>query len=872
MSNKTLSRSFAAGEISPLLYARLDLDKFQTGVALALNMETLPQGPAQNRSGFGYVLEAKDSSRPVVLLPFSYSTQQTFVLEFGHKYVRFHGFGGTLMELPVTLNNVTNEANPVFTTISAHNYAVGDWIQIGFAGGMPLLTGRWAKISSVPAANKFTLVDLFGNAISTVGMPLTEGTGSVSRVYEIATPYDSADLGTLHYVQSADVLTLVSPLYLPMELRRLAATNWQLVNIQFASSLSPPQSNGAIPSAITHTYRVVPIMQSAPGLPSAGASCSNDLTIPGRFNAIGWTSVSGAIGYYVYKLLSGTWTFIGISISSPSFIDDSSVVPNPSVPQFSAPGPTTTVTATAVAPASTGVSVTPTGGGAISYSYRVTSVAADDSEESIASGTVTVSNDLNVAGNFNTIQWPAVPGVTNYNVYRSLNGIYGFIGRAGSDCTFVDRNIAPDARTTPPIQVNPFLGAGNYPQAVTYHQQRRAFGGTLNAPQTVWMTRSGTEKNIGYSEPSRDDDSVIFRLVAREANTVRHMVPMGELILLTSGGEWQASSSDTGALTPSSVSVKPQGYSGASNVQPVVTDRTILFAQDRGGAIRELEFSWQQQGYQTSNVSIIAHHLFDYYTVVQMAFTRSPIPSLWSVRSDGVLLGMTYVPQQEIKAWHQHTTDGAFESVCVVAEGDEDVVYAVVRRQILGITKRYVERKHTRRFDTPADQFFVDSGLSYVGPEVSAVGGLYHLEGKTVSILADGGVSPPQVVVNGSVKLDAPASKVQVGLPYVSRLQGLPLSISTMQALGQGTVKNINKAYLRVYYSSGFKAGPSFDKLRQFPTRSSEPYGSPPELVTGEVPLTIDPQWQSDGTWCIEQSDPVSLTLLGLTLDVTTGS
>jgi hypothetical protein len=870
MTVKTLNRSFAAGEISPQLFSRLDLDKFQTGLALCQNCETTAQGPVQNRPGFQYILQAKNSDLPVFVFPFSYSTQQTFALEFGEKYLRFHTNGGTLLMPPVAISAVTTAVPALFSSLS-HGLTPGKWVQLSDMSGMPSLNGRWFIVNSVPSPNLFTLNDLTGAQLDTTLLGTFGGSGKFSMVYEIETPYSAVDLVNLHYVQSADVMTLVHHGYAPRELRRYGVTNWSLDIIQFASVLAPPQSNGAVPSAINHTYMVVPILTSGPGLPSLPTTCANDLTIPGRFNSIGWTSVAGATQYIVYKQVSGAWAFLGIASSNPSLIDDGFTAPDPSVPVFSAPGPTTTAVATPVAPFSTGLSVAPTGAGAVSYTYCVTSLNADATEESIASASVTVTNDLSAAGNFNTVRWPAVPGVGLYNVYRSQNGIYGFVGRAGSDCIFVDRNFAPDTSTTPPIQLSPFQGVENYPRAVSYHQQRRVFGGTNNQPQNLWMTRSGTEKNLGYSFPSRDDDGISLRVVSREANSIRHIVPMGELVLLTSGGEWQVSAADTGALTPSNVSVKPQGYTGASMVQPVVTNRTILFAQDRGGHIRELEFSWQQQGYQTSDVSILAPHLFDYHTVQQMAFVRSPLQSLWSIREDGVLLGMTYVPEHEIRAWHQHTTDGTFESICAIAEGDADVLYAVVRRVVNNRTLRYIERRHTRRFDTAADQFFVDSGISYSGAPVSTFGGLQHLEGKTVSILADGGVSPPQVVTNGTVTIDAPASKVHIGLPYLARVQTLPLSVQT-QAFGQGTMKNINKVHVRVLASNGFTAGPSFDKLRPYPTRLYETPGLPPALVTGEVPIALSPTWQRDGSICFEQAEPLSMTILGMALEVATGS
>lgn len=872
MTVKTLNRSFAAGEISPQLFSRVDLDKYQTGLALSENFETLPPGPAQNRAGYGYILETKDSTQISRLIPFSYSTQQTFALEFGDRYIRFHTNGGTLLETANTITNITNGVNPTLTTFAPHGFATGNWV---FVNAPPVVqfSGRWVKVTNVTTYT-FQVEDLFGNMIDTTTAPLFLG-GTVARVYEMATPYAAADVFTLNYVQSADVLTLVSTLYPPAELRRLGATNWSLQNIQFASSLAPPQSNGAAPNAINHTYRVISVSFNGAAyiisVPSAPVTVSNDFSIPGRFNYVSWASVPNGQLYYVQKLIGGVWGLIGFSFGGNYVIDDSTATFDTTFQIGFGTGPAPVASATAVVPSTTGVAVVPTGGGAIVYTYVVTSLTDDASEESLASGPVTATNDLNTAGNVNTVRWPAVPGVRLYNVYRSVNGIFGFVGRANSDCTFVDSNYLPDTRTTPPVQLNPFLGDGNYPGAVSYHQQRRVFGGTIKQPQNLWMTRSATERNMGYSFPSRDDDGITLRVVSREANTIRHLIPMNDLIMLTSGGEWKCAAANGGALTPANVSVNPQGYTGANTAQPVATDRTILFAQDRGGMVRELQYEWEQQGYRTANVSILAPHLFEYFTIQQMAFSRSPLPSLWTVRNDGRLLGLTYVPEQEVRGWHQHVTDGAFESVCVVSEGDEDVIYAIIRRFVSGRTVRYVERKHTRRFDTASDQFFVDSGVSYSGAPVASVSGLYHLEGKTVAILADAGVSPAQVVVNGTVSLDAPASKIHAGLPYIARLKTLPLSVQT-QAFGQGVVKNVNKVFLRVISSNGFSAGPAFDKLRFYPTRFAEPYGSPPSLSTGEVPLTMSPMWQRDGSVCVEQSEPLSLMLLGISIETATGS
>lgn len=678
-STRSLLRSFGGGELTPEMYGRIDDAKYQTGLALCRNFITKPHGPAENRAGTQFVREVKTSAKKTRVIPFSYSTTQTMVLEFGDQYIRFHTDGGTVL-----------------------------------SGGSP---------------------------------------------YEISTPYLEADLFDLHYVQSADVLTIVHPNYAPRELRRLASTNWTLTTISFVSALAAPTS------------------------PSATA----------------------------------------------------------------------------------------TGTGTTTYKYVITAVGDSGIDESLASAEATCTNNLFTTGNKNTISWTASTGAVRYNVYKFSGGIFGYIGQA-TGTTFVDDNIAADMGKTPQVSFNPFPSAGNYPAAVSYYEQRRCFAGTTNKPQNIWMTRTGTESNMNYSLPTMEDDAISFRVAAREANTIRHIVPLTSLVLLTSAAEWRVTSINSDAITPSTVSVKPQSYVGASNVQPVVINNNLIYAAARGGHMRELAYSWQAAGFVTGDLSLRAPHLFDTFSVKDMAYAKAPTPIVWTVSSNGKLLGLTYVPEQQVGAWHQHDTDGLFESCCVVAEGDEDVLYVVVKRTINGSEKRYVERLHTRQFTDPADAFFVDCGLTYSGSAVTTISGLSHLEGKTVSILADGAVHPQRVVTSGSITLDNAASKVQVGLPITADIQTLPWFAQVDAGFGQGRTKNVNRVYLRVYRSSGIFAGPDANSLTEAKQRTTENYGTPPALKSDEIQLVITPSWNNSGQVFVRQADPLPLTLVSMTLEVAIGS
>lgn len=292
----------------------------------------------------------------------------------------------------------------------------------------------------------------------------------------------------------------------------------------------------------------------------------------------------------------------------------------------------------------------------------------------------------------------------------------------------------------------------------------------------------------------------------------------------------------------------------------------------RGGHVRECAYSWQANGFVTGDLSLRAAHLFDTFEVLDMAYSKAPYPLAWFISSSGKLLGLTYIPEQQIGAWHQHDTDGVFESVAVVAEGAEDVLYVVVRRTIGGVQKRYIERMASRMFADPADAFFVDSGLTYSGAPATVFGGLAHLEGKTVSILADGAVHPQRVVTGGAVTIDQAASVVHVGLPITADLQTLPVAAAIDNGYGQGRMKAINKAWLRVYRSSGIFVGPDADNLVEAKQRTTEPYGTPPALKSAEIQVMTAPSWADSGQVFVRQADPLPLTIVSLTAEVAVGA
>lgn len=514
------------------------------------------------------------------------------------------------------------------------------------------------------------------------------------------------------------------------------------------------------------------------------------------------------------------------------------------------------------------------------YRYRVSSVSAESGEESLPSAIVTVINDLTIAGGVNRLDWTAVAGADRYVVYKEDNGVYGYIGGTGG-IVFRDENITADLADTPQSGRNPFDGPGKYPRCATFIEQRLAFASTINDPQAVWLSQSASYENFGTSRPAKASDAVTFRIKARQINEIRSLLAMRGLMVLSSAAEWVVSGgSQSDAITPTAIKIDNHGYRGAAKVQPIQVGNTVLFAQNRGGVVRDFSYEFTADAYTGKDLTIMARHLFEGREIVQWAYAQAPHSIIWCVLSDGSLLSLTYMKEHDVWAWteHESAAGALFEDVVVISEGNEDVPYFVVNRDVAGGRRRYMERLHTREMATVADGFFVDSGLTYRGAATSTISGLDHLEGLQVVALSDGNVVRNLTVTAGSVTLPNPGSVVHVGLPMVATMETLPLDLGQVRGLGtvQGRQKSVSEVTLRVEDTRGIFIGPydgerDSTHLVEYRQRSAEAWNEAIQLYTGFIRITPPWDWNVNGSTVVKQFDPLPMTILAIAPDVTLG-
>lgn len=497
-----------------------------------------------------------------------------------------------------------------------------------------------------------------------------------------------------------------------------------------------------------------------------------------------------------------------------------------------------------------------TGGVAPVRTYVVTAISEETSEESVASASTTGNEDGG------TLTWDAVTGASEYAVYREDNGIFGFIGMAGTN-SFTDAKILPELDDTPPTERNPFDGVDKYPSVSAYHEQRQVYANSNTYPQKVWFSQTGNFTNFNTSSPLKADDAITLSIDSGQVNEVRNLISMNDMLVMTAGAEHKISSGDN-AFAFENLRSKPESYVGSvPYLRPIVIGNTVLYVQAHGTEVYDLAYALETDGYDGQPISLLSSHLLENNTLVDWSFAKVPESIIWMVRNDGTLLGLTYLKKQEVIAWHRHTTDGLIESVCSLPEGTEDYTYVVVKRTINGVDKRYIERMHSRKFTSVEQCFFVDSGLSYSGAATDTLTGLGHLEGEEVAILADGHVFPRQTVTGGQVVLTQEVTVAHIGLPYEAHLGTLEPPIEEVQ----GRRKKASQLRVGVLNSRGMHIG--FDETEQseWKQREFEDWGDPTELFTGYVDMVIEPSFETRGELLITQKDPLPLTVLSITPD-----
>lgn len=624
---------------------------------------------------------------------------------------------------------------------------------------------------------------------------------SLNTPYEIASPYTESDLPLLQYTQSADVLYIVHPAHPPRTLSRTGHTAWSLAGVQFDPA--PSFEAGLTPA-------------TALTIPDTTVGADRTMTVAvGTFLAsdVGREIVAGLGRASITEVVSATSIKAEITAAfpaSPMASGSWKVTGSPVTtcdPTDKGPvGKITTLTLAAAGwrAADVGKFARVNGG-----TVRITSV----SSATVASGKI--------------LAVMSVDTVAGEGTWRIEDAAWS---------------------TT--------LG---YPGSVTFHQGRIWYGGVTRDPAVVYGSQSDDFDNFAVGDS--DADSVVIRLAADDVHAVRWLRASGKALAVgTDGGVWSITSgAQDPTITPTTVNASLEVTDGAAEGMGAVrVGADTVYLHRFRKRMMSLRYSFESDAYEPSDLTTLAEHITG-TGVTAWAWQDSPERTFWLVRDDGVLLALTYYPQHDVVGWARHITDGVVESIACIPGAVGDELYVIVRRTVGGQQVRYVERL------VADDTIYLDSSLSYDGAPVSSVSGLSHLEGREVAVMADGSPIPSRVVTDGSVTLDAPASKVHVGLPYRALLEPTDPDLGAVNGSAQGRRKRIIEVAFDVLRSAAAKYGPDEDHLNLME-------GGPPitafdtsrALKTGQMRCPFNGDWSDELKMVVVHDTPIPFMLRSL--------
>lgn len=907
----TIQTNFTSGEISPNMYGRVDVAKYFNGARKLRNVVCLPQGGVRRIPGTQYLGAVHDATKTVRVRTFTFSQNDSYVLEFGHLTLRIWQTGA-LIGAPLVVT--TPYAHTDIATLKV--IQSGDVLFIAHPSYYPRTLTR-ASSSSWTFAN---YANDDGPYLSVTPEAVLTASGILDRATATASVAVFASSGAAKTVSS---LTYVN--YNGANRAKLTVTahGWtdldQVTIAGFTSTIVSPNLTDV--TTLNGTWTIHVQDANTIYLLDSWWNFTSVYTV-----SAGVTGLK-AVGGYVEFREDNKWKLariISFSSSTVAVVDviDQTVeadatnkLTGDSVngnAQVTATSPVFSFTDVGRVVRTSSLSGIP-GWYFINtfsdsqgiYGTKLTLVNFNDLSKSVVvtsrSYTAKITSDT------------AIFASTDVN--RLIRLKYGSSWSPGYISAYVSSTVVtvtlsreiPFDQGNPSILYNAGVAAAwkfgawssttGYPAAVSFHQNRLVWASTTAEPTTKWMTKSGDyysfETSALADSTVSDDNAINVTLVSRQVNRVNWLDSGPVLLVGTEGAEWQVKpSSIQQSLTPTNVSASVQTAYGSANLTCQRIGAQTLFVERSGLKLREMSYDFSIDAFSSKDLSILSEHIFrENSGVVDWCAQTNPYNFLWLVLGNGKLACVTYEKEHEVVAWSLIDVGGTVSSCCAVpnATGEDDI-YLVVARTINGSSVKFVERITGLLTDTVN---YNNSGKTntYSNTGIGYATGFTHLIGATVGVSLDGVYLGSQTVDgSGRVHVGYVGSRLDVGLLNEVVVGLLDLEGGSQAGTSQGKKKRITESTARVKDSFYFKTASatietndsenlsassdptSADRTKIVPdlvlgTRTSTGVtgtvvpSSTFELVSGDISFSVDDAFDNGARFEIVQDEPYPLNL-----------
>ena len=889
---------------------RTDFAKYFNGATNIENFVVLPHGPITRRPGTYFVSEIKNSAAKTRLIPFTFSTTQTYILEFGNNYIRFFKDSGQITEGDVTISAIT-KANPGVVTANSHGFANGDFVNISSVVGMTEVNGKTFKVAN-KATNTFELTDVDGNNVNTSSFTTYSSGGDANRIYQITTEYTTSQLFDLKFAQSADVMYLCHPDHEVSKLSRTGHTSWSLDEVNF--------TNGAyLDTNITTTTFVLSAHTVGTGrtlTASAVTGINNNsgflTTDVGRlvrfrdgYGKITARTSTTVVTVEILEDMGSTSSSVDWQLgafsdttghpSSVSFFEQrlvfAATTDQPQTMFFSKSGDyenmgsgTNDDDAMVYTIASNQVNAIKS-----LKATRTLICMTTGGEYAVSSGNATAITPTNISivkqSNYGSAGVDAL-SIGNATIFlqrakrklRELAYNFDTDGYVAPDLTILADHITETGIVQMDYQQEPYsvvwaartdgvlsgLTYNRLENVVAWH--RHIIGG-----------KSDTTKNIIQQQ-------IAFTANATTVNTTNNTITITSHGLSTGDPVYYYTASNViGGLNISNlyyvIRIDANTIKLATTATKATAGTAISFTTAPGSDITQYIY----QGINiSSNFIYSLAHGFKTGDIFYYDNTGTSIGGLvenkkyyiekidnnqFKLYSDKILNSVVNLTSAHTsKQTDNILTYAKVESVAVIdGDTDEDQVWVIVQRWINGTVRRFVEYFTPFDFSKDVTAFhYLDSGLSYIGEETSTLSGLDHLEGEVVDIIGEGSTQTGKTVSDGGITLDNSTEQAKVGLLYTSDLQTMRLDEGYTETT-QTKTKRIYDLSIRFQDTVGASVGPNAATLTAIDFRASgSPMNLPIPLFTGDKSVEFDTGYGTEGLVYIQQPQALPMTILGI--------